>query len=307
MAVVPRDHVVTFYERDDELVASVASFVGDGLDAGEAGILLATATHLHAIEDKLHRCGFDIELARLAGTLVSIDAEAARARHSAAGAFDASALIGELGDLIARVVGSGRRVRMFGELVALLWDVGHVMAAIELEDDWNRLCTELPFCLLCAYPRSIDAAGAAVVADVCCAHAAVIGDGREVDAIVVARAEHVRFFPCDVRSPGMARRFVTQVLRGWGRADLVENASLVTAELATNAVLHARSDLVVALSRHGDGVRVSVRDGSSAIPAVSQPTVDSVSGRGLRLVGALARDWGAEHVRSGKVVWAELE
>ena len=40
--VVPRDHVVQFYADDNELVASVAHFVIDGLLGGDAVIVVAT-------------------------------------------------------------------------------------------------------------------------------------------------------------------------------------------------------------------------------------------------------------------------
>jgi two-component system CheB/CheR fusion protein len=43
-------------------------------------------------------------------------------------------------------------VRIFGEMVALLWADGMHQAAIELEAQWNALANTLPFTLLCAYP-----------------------------------------------------------------------------------------------------------------------------------------------------------
>ena len=46
----------------------------------------------------------------------------------------------------------GRPVRIFGEMVALLWERGLVLAAIELETYWNDLARKLPFDLFCAYP-----------------------------------------------------------------------------------------------------------------------------------------------------------
>ena len=44
------DHFVQFYESDDFLVESISTFIGGGLGAGEAGIVIGTAEHRHALE-----------------------------------------------------------------------------------------------------------------------------------------------------------------------------------------------------------------------------------------------------------------
>ena len=57
-----------------------------------------------------------------------------------------------------RAAATGRPVRAYGEMVALLWEHGDVLAAIELEELWNDLGRELDFSLLCAY-RSASVQG----------------------------------------------------------------------------------------------------------------------------------------------------
>jgi anti-sigma regulatory factor (Ser/Thr protein kinase) len=298
--------VVTFYGRESELIDAVTRFIGEGLDAGETAISLITQPHLQDVEAELRRRGFDIDAARLAGTFVTVDTESALSRHTRSGVFDASSLIGELGSLVGGMINASRKVRVFGELVAVLWSAGDVSAALELEDAWNELTRSMPFALLCAYPRSIAGDERGSIADVCAAHAAVVGGGADSAVAVVARAEHSRFFGCNLQSPGMARRFVVHVLRQWGRADLIDDAAIVTAELTTNAVLHAHSEFLLAVSRDGERIRVSVRDASPLSPRPTVPRLDSISGRGLGLVGTLARRWGTELLNGGKVVWAEL-
>ena len=57
-------------------------------------------------------------------------------------------------ELIARAQNGGRRVRAFGELVALMWARGHVAATVRLEFLWHQLCHQKSFSLFCAYPKA---------------------------------------------------------------------------------------------------------------------------------------------------------
>ena len=57
-----------------------------------------------------------------------------------------------IGGLIAEMTRDGRRLRAFGEMVALLWARGDKIAAIRLEDFWNALAKKYDFALFCAYP-----------------------------------------------------------------------------------------------------------------------------------------------------------
>jgi anti-sigma regulatory factor (Ser/Thr protein kinase) len=89
-------------------------------------------------------------------------------------------------------------------------------------------------------------------------------------------------------------------------AAVVETVELLTSELVTNAIVHARSspELVVRLTH--ERVRVEVHDFSSAVPVRRDIDPYETSGRGLAIVDELARDWGVEHVPRGKRVWFEV-
>ena len=96
------------------------------------------------------------------------------------------------------------------------------------------------------------------------------------------------------------------MLNSWGHsAHLLEDAKLVVSELASNAVLHARSAFSVEIRPHGATVRISVRDGSPAEPTLRDDRM-ALSGRGLFLVDSLSADWGVEVAPHGKSVWAEF-
>ena len=104
-----------------------------------------------------------------------------------------------------------------------------------------------------------------------------------------------------------ARGTVRRLLEGWGLAGLGETAELCASELATNAVLHARSPVLLAVALLPDAVRVEVEDESPGVIEAG-PLVDdgAESGRGLAIVDALTESWGVEQHLAGKTVWFEL-
>ena len=75
--------------------------------------------------------------------------------------------------------------------------------------------------------------------------------------------------------------------------------------MATNALRHGGPgvDLWVRSLPSG-GMRVELIDGrSDRLPRARQPAPDAEGGRGLLIVGALARAWGSERLSAGKCVW----
>jgi anti-sigma regulatory factor (Ser/Thr protein kinase) len=117
----------------------------------------------------------------------------------------------------------------------------------------------------------------------------------------------VQAFAGDTAAPGHARLFVVNVLTRWGRPDLIDDAVLVASELATNAVIHCRSQFLVQLRRNGSNVRIEVIDDSSREPVPTVAGQLATSGRGLSLVEAVSRDWGFDLIDPGKAVWAEFD
>jgi hypothetical protein len=83
------------------------------------------------------------------------------------------------------------------------------------------------------------------------------------------------------------------VLRDWDLEELIDTAILLTSELATNSVLHARTAFAVIVSQTSRGLRVDVLDGSTVTPRVRQPSQTAATGRGVNMVAALADHWGA--------------
>lgn len=128
------------------------------------------------------------------------------------------------------------------------------------------------------------------------------GSGNTESVPEVEPAHRRSFAPTpDVVSA--ARRFVSSSLDE--RFDEVESdVSLLTSELVTNAVLHARTDLTVEVEVAGKQVTVRVSDRGAGRPLVRSFSATSGSGRGLRLLETIATDWGSSSQPDGtKIVW----
>ncbi len=115
------------------------------------------------------------------------------------------------------------------------------------------------------------------------------------------------------RSVATARSFVRDTLQGWGFADIVDDAVVLTSELVTNAVVHAGTSADVLCLRAEDGVRIEVADRypEREIPLQSSPvnmgSPDREGGRGLQLCAAMAGRWGVEYTPTHKQVWFQLD
>jgi len=147
------EHFVQFYETDEFLLDSVSGFIGAGLGAGAACIVIATKAHREALEERLQATGLDVSIASTRGTYLSLDAGETLAMFMVDGLPEPARFAEVVGSLIERAVKGRRRVRIFGEMVAQLWTEGNQVAAIRMEALWNELHhTTHSFSLFCAYP-----------------------------------------------------------------------------------------------------------------------------------------------------------
>jgi len=142
-------------------------------------------------------------------------------------------------------------------------------------------------------------------------HGALHADNRTRSSVITARAA-ASFEPVG-RSVASARSFVRDTLQGWGFADIVDDAVVLTSELVTNAVVHAGTAADVLCLRSDDGVRIEVADRypEREIPLQGHPSTmgspDREGGRGLQLCAALAGRWGVDYTPTHKQVWFQLD
>ncbi len=186
------DHLVEFYETEAFLVDTVTAFLGPALREGDVAIVVATASHRESFETGITKAGIDVAAAVRGGRYLAFDAADLLARFMVGGRLAPRAFRETIGTVMEDAARGGRRVQVYGEMVALLWASGDEGAALGLEDLWNELQQSRSFGLLCAYPMSAfdSETNAAAFKRICDQHTMVIPS--EGYSLIVGPAEQSR-------------------------------------------------------------------------------------------------------------------
>jgi hypothetical protein len=152
--IAPCDHVVQVYDTDSVFLDALAGFVGGGINAGDCCIVIATQAHLEALEDRLTAYGIHIGVLRADYRYIPLNAEEILSRFMVDSYPDEALFMKTVSEIINKNRTNNRKVRAFGEMVAVLWAQGLQDATVRLEHLWNKYCEKEKLCLFCAYPKS---------------------------------------------------------------------------------------------------------------------------------------------------------
>lgn len=173
--ISPCEHLVQIYQDDGVFLDSLEGFVSGGILAGDGVVVIATPLHLAALNERLTARGIDIPSAAARDQYLALDAEEMLSKFMVKGWPDETLFRTFVTDTLQRAKGKDRRVRAFGEMVALLWAQGSTGATVHLEHLWHRLCHEQTFSLFCAYPKSGFTRDASVsIKEICETHSRVV-------------------------------------------------------------------------------------------------------------------------------------
>jgi hypothetical protein len=175
-------HAVKFYGSDQSLFATVASFLSDALTVEAPAILIATDAHRSGILEHLETARVDVVRARRNGDLVILDADETLGLFLIEQTPHQELFEQHVGRLIDQALRGRTRtvVRVYGEMVDVLWRQGHADAAIALELLWNKLALTDRFSLLCGYSMGQFYKQPAQYQDVCRQHTHVLGPDTNV-------------------------------------------------------------------------------------------------------------------------------
>jgi len=311
LAAPPRDHTVTFYDRDVDAVAEITDFLSEGLARLERVVSIATPQHRHAVETELREAGLDIEALADRSWYVPIDARELLNAVMSQGVPSRKRFRDVVVPLMERVGSDGRPLRVFGEGVALLWEEGNVAGAVGLEFLWNEYAHEREMKVMCSYPlHSMLDRELSDVTAMCAAHSDVRAPSSyAADARTRTDApdEATRIFVPATPAVTAARAFLQEVFTAWGETEFLQDALVVISELATNAVFKGRSAFRATITRGADAIRITVEDTNVATPTTPEQSMNPVGGIAPGSIGELSSRFGTDLLPRGKAVWCEFD
>jgi hypothetical protein len=174
--IAPCNHLVQIYETDDILLDTLEGFISSGFDSGDSVIIIATAIHLQSLNKRLRTKGYDIEKLVASRHFMPLDAEQSLKAFMVNGWPDDGLFFDFVKAVLTLAKGDGnRKVRAFGEMVAILWGQGFSGATVQLEHLWNKFCESEDFCLFCSYPKiGFTQDAYTSINQICSTHAKVI-------------------------------------------------------------------------------------------------------------------------------------
>jgi hypothetical protein len=171
----PCEHFVQIYDSDTALLDALADFIGDGLVEGQAGVVILTPPHCVGLDKRLKAMGIDIAAAKATDAYICVDADEMLERFMVGGWPDEARFTAAITEILQRATRHGRKVRAFGEMVALMWARGECGATVMLEHLWTKLCRDMSFTLFCAYPKAgFTQDSTDSIAQICAAHSKVL-------------------------------------------------------------------------------------------------------------------------------------
>ena len=153
--IAPTDHLVQIYEKDEILLDSLEGFVSSGFLEGDSVIIIATESHINALNDRLQLLNFNLEKLKADHQYIPLEANEVLASFMKNGWPDETLFMETVKKILSLARGkTNRKTRAYGEMVAILWAQGYNGATVHLEYLWNKFCSTEAFCLFCAYPKT---------------------------------------------------------------------------------------------------------------------------------------------------------
>lgn len=148
-------HELQVYSSDASFLEGFAGFIADGLNAGNAVVVLATENHRRGLIQKLQARGFNLDAMIKCGSYISNDAGEALSSFMAGDQPDPNRLENTIGNLVKAASkapnGATRRVLACGECAPLLWTQGNLDAALRLEELSDAISQQYGLRILCGY------------------------------------------------------------------------------------------------------------------------------------------------------------
>jgi hypothetical protein len=181
--IAPADHVVQIYEDDKIFMASLFGYVNTGLLEGDSIVIIATKEHIQNLNLLLNKQGYNLDALIARDRYIALEANETLDKFMVNNLPDEKLFNQCISAVMKRAQKNDRKVRAFGEMVAILWEQGLKDATFQLENLWNKLHQKNHFSLFCAYPKNgFTHTEHNCVNTVCSAHSKVIVGGSLVSS-----------------------------------------------------------------------------------------------------------------------------
>ena len=178
----PRRHIVYGYNDEEKGINAVYLFASSGLSKGESVVLVMADSRCEPIARRLAQEGLDVSTLQSSGRLKCVSADSMLDMFMATGALDDRLMKDTLISVIAeaRTHSLNGKVRVFGEMVSLLFARNEVTVAERVERLWNEVIETESISLLCSY-RLIDSHQKTLPESLALLHSHNLAAGRDTD------------------------------------------------------------------------------------------------------------------------------
>ena len=167
-------------KQDEAFFEALIGYVGGGIRSGDCVIVIATTQHCKELENKLKNLGINTKFLKEEDRLILLDAAETLNKFMVNDWPDEELFNTTISQLLQKAHSKNRKIRAFGEMVALLWAEGLNGATVQLEALWNKFCKKQPFTLFCAYPRiGFTNKMANSISDICNCHSKVLHESDQ--------------------------------------------------------------------------------------------------------------------------------
>lgn len=173
-------HVVQLYEDDDALLDLLEDYVVGGILANDCVIVIATRKHLLDLKHRLSEHSLNANKLIASKQYIPLDAEEVLTSFMVNGLPNEDLFLNTISRVFNSIRSDERKVRAFGEMVAILWSQGNSEATIKLEHLWNDFFEKESFSLFCAYPKAVFSDDhETCLSNICKAHSKMISNTGE--------------------------------------------------------------------------------------------------------------------------------
>jgi hypothetical protein len=152
--VAPCDQIVQVYENETVFYNTLEGFAGDGILKKEKVVIIATPEHLQYLERRMRIQKFDIDQLKKEGLYITMEAEKCLNLFSSKNKLNKDKFLDFILPLVRTSESHNHKVRIFSEMVALLWAKGALDARQTMVEFWKELLNKNCYCIYCAYPKS---------------------------------------------------------------------------------------------------------------------------------------------------------